>query len=287
MRAEPVEPVPVGVVGVGHMGRLHARTYARLPGARLVGVCDLVRARAEEVAAETGARVFDDAGALARSVRAASIAVPTHAHRVVAEVLLAQGCDVLVEKPLAPSSAEARLLVEQAARAKAVLMVGHSERFNPAVVAIESLLRNPGFVEVHRLAPFSERGTDVDVILDLMIHDLDLLLHFVGSEVVAIDAVGVPVLTSGIDIANARLRFASGTARAYRLVREAPRPRIEEIDLGKAPSEEPVSAEIEAFLHAVKTREDPPASGHEGLLALELAERVRAAIEVQGCEHER
>ena len=294
------------------MGRLHARTWAALAGARLVGVVDLVRERAEDVAGESGARAFDSIEELAREVRAVSVACSTTAHLEVAKRLLAAGVDVLVEKPLAASVEEARELVAVARGSKALLMVGHTERFNPVVRSIGSVLRRPLFVEVHRLAPFTERGTDVDVVLDLMIHDLDLLLHFVRSRPVSVDAVGVPVLTSGIDIANARIRFASGTvanltasrvslermrkvrffepdlyvsldtmkrtAKAFRLVRGEARPRIEAVDLGEPPGEEPVAAELEAFLDAVRTRVEPPVPGEQGLAALELAAWVSRAI---------
>ena len=308
-------PVPVAVVGVGHMGSLHARAYQALDKAALVGVLDLDPQRAKAVAEETGCSVLEDLDDLAGRVVAASVAVPTSAHLEVATALLERGIDVLVEKPLAPTLEEARTLVAVAARAGRLLMAGHTERFNPAVRAIESLLRKPLFVEVHRLAPFTERGTDVDVVLDLMIHDLDLLLHFVRSEPVAVDAVGVPVLTAAIDIANARIRFASGTvanltasrvslervrkvrffepdlyvsldtmsrtARAYRLVRTDERPRIEAIDLGEPPTDEPVMAELEAFLDSVRSRAEPPTAGAQSIRVLELAERIRLAMTVE------
>lgn len=298
------------------MGAVHARAYSRLATARLVGVVDIVADRADKVAGETGAQNLCSVAQLALHVRACSVAVPTSAHLEIAEELIEHGIHVLVEKPLAPSVAEAQRLVDAARKAGVKLMVGHTERFNPVVRAVDSEIRRPGFVEIHRMAPFTERGTDVDVVLDLMIHDLDLLAHFVPSPVVQVDAVGVPVLTPHWDIANARLRFESGTvanltasrvsmermrkirffeqdlyvsldtaartAKAYRLVRSGPFPRIETVELGPPPTEEPVDAELEAFVAAIREGREPPVRGEEGVLALELAERVRDAMSSAG-----
>ena len=306
------ERLPVGVVGVGRMGSIHARTYARIPGARLVGVVDIDAVRAASVSTELGTAALPDLAALAGVARAVTVAVPTAEHHAVAKQLLLAGVDVLVEKPLAATLDEARDLVATAAACGRRLMVGHTERFNPVIRAMESLIRRPRFVEVHRLAPFTERGTDVDVVLDLMIHDLDLLLHFVRSDVVAVDAVGVPVLTSRADIANARIRFASGTvanltasrvslermrkvrffepdlyvsldtanrsARAFRLVKDEGPPRIENVDLGELPADDPIESELTGFLDSVRAGVEPPVPGADGLRAMELAERVRAAI---------
>lgn len=303
------------VVGVGYLGAYHAEKYAAHPGAELVAVVDLDRARAAEVAGRLGVPVADGVEALVGRVDCASVAVSTPAHYAVARALLEAGIDVLVEKPLTTTVAEGQALLECAARAKRVLQVGHLERFNPAIQAIADQIHGPRFVEAQRLAPFGERGTDVDVILDLMIHDLDLLLATVGSPVRSIDAVGIPVLTRAVDIANARLRFANGCvanvtasrvsvrrerklrifqpdayfsvdfdARRVRVVRRdargdgAPALDFEErvVEAGDA-----LAAEIDAFLEAVRRRDTPPVSGWDGLRALEVAEVIRASVETE------
>ncbi len=205
-----VTPVRVAVVGVGHLGQHHARVVAGLPGAQLVGVVDTDSGRREEVGARFGVPGHPDHRALLGRVDAACVAVPTKHHRAVAGDLLAGGVDVLVEKPIADSVAEAEALVGLAAAAGRILQVGHIERFNGAVRALRDLVDAPGFIEVHRLSPYAGRGTDVDVILDLMIHDIDIVLSLVRSPLDAVHAVGVPVLTDRVDIANARLQFASG-----------------------------------------------------------------------------
>jgi predicted dehydrogenase len=200
----------VAVVGVGHLGQHHARIYSAMAGVELVGVVDTNRARAEEIAARCGAEPFDDARDLIDRVDAVSVAVPTVAHLEVALPFLAARKAVLVEKPLAPSVADADRLIAAAAASGAMLAAGHTERFNPAVEAARPMITDPRFIEVHRLGTFPDRSLDIDVVFDLMIHDLDLLLALVKSEVVSVEAVGVNVLTRRIDIANARLRFASG-----------------------------------------------------------------------------
>ncbi len=208
--APAARDVRAAVVGVGHLGRLHAEKYAALDGVALVGVVDVDAERAHAVATALGTRVFADHRALAGAVDCATVAVPTRAHAAVAADLLAGGIDVLVEKPLASSVAEGAALVAAAAAAGRILQVGHVERFNPALRAAAEVVTEPRFLECHRLAPFTERGTDVDVIRDLMIHDLDVIQHFVGADVAAVESVGVPVLTALVDIANARIRFANG-----------------------------------------------------------------------------
>jgi predicted dehydrogenase len=303
------------VVGVGHLGRFHAEKYAALGGVRLVGVVDRDPARAREVAAALGVAVFADHRALAGAVDCASVAVPTGAHAEVGGDLLGAGIDVLIEKPLASTVAEGAALVRVAAAGGRILQVGHLERFNPALRAAQAVITEPRFLECHRLAPFVERGTDVDVIRDLMIHDLDVIQSFIAAEVETVEAVGVPVLTPRVDIANARLRFANGcianvTAsrvsmkrermlrifqpdayvaidydqRRVRIVRRVPSstpgslPNItaEEHDAGQG---DPLRDEIAAFLAAVRERTMPIVSGREGLRALELAERIAASIE--------
>ncbi|MBD3368410.1 MAG: hypothetical protein GF405_09620 [Candidatus Eisenbacteria bacterium] len=199
-----------GVIGVGHLGSLHARVYSEIEDCRLVGVHDIDRGAAERVAETTGARVFDSADELLDHVEAVSIAVPTSAHREVAGLAMERGVHALVEKPIAASVTEARELVETARMKGVVLAVGHIERMNPAVRAAMDVLDDPRFIEVHRLGVFVPRGTDVAVILDLMIHDIDLILSTVHSPVVGIEAVGIPVLSPSVDIANARLTFENG-----------------------------------------------------------------------------
>jgi predicted dehydrogenase len=307
--------VRAGVIGVGALGRHHARVWADTPGARLVGVFDADPARAAEVAGQHGCRAFGDAQGLLAEVDAVSVAVPTVDHHAVGRLSLELGKDVLLEKPMTTTLAEADDLMALAASRGAVLQVGHIERFNPATEALLSAGKGARFVEVHRLGSFSARSLDVDVVLDLMIHDLDIVLSLDGSEPVQIEAVGVPVLTPRVDIANARLRFASGlianltasrvsqekvrkfrvfaprtyvsadfTAReaeVYRLeADEAGRPRIASERQG-APDQEPLRLQIEAFARAVRDRSRPVVSGEDGRRALALAhailERMAAA----------
>jgi len=200
----------IAVVGVGHLGQHHARLLASLDDVELVGVVDTKPGRADEVASKYGGRPFTDASAVLDLVDAVTIAVPTESHVAVALPFIERGVATLVEKPLASLVADADRLLDAAARRGVLLAAGHTERFNPAVAVALPLVANPRFIEVHRLGTFTERSLDIDVIFDLMIHDLDLLLATVGSEVASIEAVGVHVLTPRTDIANARLRFASG-----------------------------------------------------------------------------
>lgn len=283
-----------------------------MEGVRLVAVVDRDIGRAREIAALHGCEALPDATALAGRVVAASVAVPTSSHREVAVALLESGIDVLVEKPLAATLAEADAINAAAERCSRLVMVGHSERFHPAVMALAAEIRQPRFFEIHRLAAFSRRSTDVDVVLDLMIHDLDLLLAFDGSQVAAIDAVGVRALTDRIDIANARIRFASGSVanltasrisvepvrrirvfqertylscdtvascvERYRLVEgEGGGPRIERGRLAVGAGE-PLGFELRAFADTVRSRRPPPIDGGQGRRALELALRVRESL---------
>jgi len=204
----------LGVVGVGYLGQHHARIYSSLGGVRLVGVVDSSRPRAEEIGRKYGAQAFDDHRLLLGHVDAVSVATPTVSHLAVAADFLREGVAVLVEKPIATSLPEADELISLAARSHALLGVGHTERFNPAVEALRSRARDPRFIEVHRLGTFPARSLDIDVVLDLMIHDIDLVLAMArdagGAEVAALDAVGVDALTRKVDIANARLRLSNG-----------------------------------------------------------------------------
>jgi len=213
----------VGVVGVGHLGQHHARLLAAIGDVELVGVVDTNRARAADIAAKYGGQVFASAGDLLSRVDAVTIAAPTVAHVALALPFLEAGIATLVEKPIASSVEDADRLIEAAERRGALLATGHTERFNPAVAAALPLIAAPRFIEIHRLGTFPERSLDIDVIFDLMIHDLDLLLAVVRSEVASIEAVGVNVLTPKADIANARIRFASGciaNVTASRISRE-------------------------------------------------------------------
>jgi predicted dehydrogenase len=202
--------VRAAVVGVGHLGALHAAKYATTAGAELVGVYDLDGARAQSIAGTHGCRAFDSLDALLGEVDCVSVATPTATHREVAAAAIARGVHVLVEKPLAASLVDARELVRAADERGVLLFVGHLERFNPAFADLPSIVGHPRFIECHRLSPFAGRGADTDVVFDVMIHDLDLIAFVVGREVAGIEAIGVPVLSDHADIANARLRFEGG-----------------------------------------------------------------------------
>src|SRR5687768_9865494 len=205
-------PLRIAVIGVGHLGQHHARLLAAMDDVELIGVVDTKPGRADEIAAKYGTRAFADAAAVRPLVDAVTVAVPTESHVDIALPFVEQGVAVLVEKPLASSLTAADRLIDAAERAGGVLAAGHTERFNPAVVAALPGVFNPRFIEVHRLGVFPERSLDIDVVFDLMIHDLDLLLATVHSEVVSVEAVGVHVLSPRTDIANARLRFEIGRA---------------------------------------------------------------------------
>jgi predicted dehydrogenase len=201
----------VAVVGVGHLGKHHARLYKTVPGATLVGVCDSDAARAQAVAKEHGTEAFGDFRALIGKVDAVSVSVPTVGHHAIAKEFLAKGVACLVEKPMTKTIAEAEELVKLARANRATLQVGHVERFNPAFRAVAGLITRPRVIEIHRLSPFRFRSTDIDVVYDLMIHDLDLVLSMVKSKLIRLDAVGVSLLFGTEDIANARLEFENGT----------------------------------------------------------------------------
>jgi predicted dehydrogenase len=295
-------------VGVGYLGKHHARILSSLPGVELVAVADTNAPRAAEVAAAYATRASVDAGELLGQVDAVTIAVPTEAHLAVALPFLRAGIPVLVEKPMTRSVAEADELIAAAERAHVALAVGHTERFNPAVEAARPLLTDPRFIEVHRLGAFPDRSLDIDVVFDLMIHDLDVLLSLVRADVDAIEAVGVPVLTGRVDIANARLRFANGciaNITASRISRDRVRKirffqpatylsidyaaqKIERWGLiqndGGMPSiqggevavvnQEPLLRELTDFIDAVVSNRAPLVTGHEGRRALALAQQI-------------
>ena len=305
--------IRVAVVGVGHLGQHHARLLASLDGVQLAGIVDTKPGRAEEIASRLGVPAFSHVGDLPlEGLDAATIAVPTVSHLDVALPLIDAGVAVLVEKPLTSSLGEADRMIETAGRRGVVLAAGHTERFNPAVVAALPLVSDPRFIEVHRLGAFPERSLDIDVIFDVMIHDLDLLLASVKSEVVSIEAIGVNVLTPKTDIANVRLRFASGCianvtasrisrekvrkvrffqrdsylsidyaaqeAEIYRLVSQNGRPVIGGGKLEVTP-DEPLRAELADFVGAVRDRRQPGVDGRAGRDALALATKVAQAME--------
>jgi predicted dehydrogenase len=303
----------VAVIGVGHLGKHHARLLAGIDGARLSAVVDPDGERARAAAGETGARVLADYRELLDEVDAVTVAAPTELHHEIALPFLQRGVSVLVEKPMTRTLAEADALIAAAAASGATLAVGHTERYNPAVAAVMPFVTTPRFIEVHRLGVFPDRSLDIDVVFDLMIHDLDIILALVKSEPTAIEAVGVPVLTDKYDIANARLRFSSGCianvtasriskervrkirffqpdayvsidyaeqeVEGYRLKRrEGQRP---EIQGGKLPvtREEPLKRELTDFVRAVIDKRRPLVAGEDGRRALALAQAIADKME--------
>jgi predicted dehydrogenase len=309
--------VPVAVIGVGEHGKKHARAFTASSGAHLVGVYDIVTDRCQAVAGELGVRAFPNLGETLEHARAVSIVIPTTSHLAVAREAIARGVDVLVEKPITVTLAEADELINCAADCQVVLQVGHVERFNPGARAAKAVTRNPLFFEVHRLGVFSPRSLDVDVVFDLMIHDLDLVLWMVESPVREVRAVGLPVLSSKVDIANARVEFENGTVANFTASRVStervrkfryfqPNEYISidfarrdaialSVDRANSPTQigyrklggspgtsavdDPLQAQIDAFVSSVETRECPLVSGEEGRAALALAEQVMSCIE--------
>jgi predicted dehydrogenase len=303
--------IRAGVIGVGYLGRLHAQKIASFPDVRFAGVYDADPARAKAVAEECGTRAYASCRGLLRDVDAVSIAVPTTAHYRVAMDAIRTGAHVLLEKPIAANIRQARALVREAAKRGLVFQIGHVERFNPAVREAASFLAEPRFIECHRLGPFGGRGTDVDVVLDLMIHDIDLILSFVNSPVTRIHAVGVPVISPNVDIANVRLTFANGcvanvtasrvSARKQRKIRifqedayvsmdfvehkiqifRRTRPGgpegVPEIsgELLETEKGDSLRDEIRSFLDCAASGDAPKVSGADGLFALETAFRIR------------
>jgi len=306
------EKIPVAVIGVGEHGRKHAQQFLGVVGARLAGVYDLRAERAQAVAAELGVRAFESLEETLGFVAAVSVVIPTTDHAAIARQAFDRGVDVLLEKPITRTLQEADDLITCAAAGGRILQVGHLERFNPGVVAAKAVTRTPLFFEIHRLGVFSPRSLDVDVVFDLMIHDLDLILWMVDAPVRDVRAVGLPVLSDKVDIANARVEFDNGTVanltasrvstervRKFRYFqpseyvsidftrrdvlvlsvdREGASPRIGFRKLETA-SQEPLAAELDAFIESVRTRRAPLVGGREGRDALALAERVMICIE--------
>ena len=315
------KPLRVGVIGVGHLGEYHVQKYRALPAVELVGVVDTNPSRAREIADRYHTKPFSNHAELLGLVDAVSLAVPTEMHFEVAKDILASSVHLLVEKPITYQLEPADTLIRMAGERNLVLQVGLVERFNPAVVKMETLLRKPLFLESHRMNVFTPRGTDVDVVLDLMIHDLDIILHVVDSEVKELHAVGMSVVTPKTDIANARLIFENGTVgnltasrvsdkslrkiRIFQadrylhvncLKRELTVTRLNGVPNGATglplvaseklefQGSDPLADEIASFVQAVRTRSKPVVSGQDGRRALKFALEIIDQIE-RGCNH--
>ena len=305
--------IRAGVIGVGSLGQHHARIMNSIPGVQLVGVADIAEEQGRTIANKNGVRYFRDFREMIPEVDCVTVAVPTVDHLRVCLPFLEAGCHVLVEKPIASTVAEAREMIRLSAERGVILLVGHLERFNPALLAVRNLITEPKFFEIHRLGVFVPRSLDVDVVLDLMIHDLDMVLHLTGSKPVEIRAVGVPVITGKIDIANARLQLANGAVAnltASRVSMEKVRKlrffqpdSYISVDLGRQtvaafglqPADtpvgkeivnrqilvepgEPLRYEIEAFVRSVIENKRIGCTGEEGLAALEIAHEILQSI---------
>jgi predicted dehydrogenase len=299
--------VKVAVIGVGHLGKQHARLYAGLPNVELVAVADILKPRAEEIAGLYKTAAFTDYHDIISKVDAVSLAVPTTEHARIGIDLLEHGVDVLVEKPIATTLEEGGCLVEAAKRHNRVLQVGHVERFNPVVAAAREAATRPQFFEIHRLAAFSPRSLDIDVVLDLMIHDIDIVLSLVPAQIREVRAVGIPVLSRKADIANARVEFDDGCVANFTASRVSfektrklrffqPHDYISvdystqtgimvSLRMGQVVerklepvNQEPLKLQLQAFIRCIDGREKPVVSGEDGLRALQLAMRINAAI---------
>jgi predicted dehydrogenase len=307
-----VKPLRAAVIGVGYLGKFHAQKYAALPDVKLVAVVDEDLPRAQQVAEQYGCRAVADFRAILEEIDLVSIVVPTEQHHVVARTCLEAGAHILVEKPVTRTLEEAEELIGLAAARRRVFQVGHVERFNPAVLALQEVLREPLFIESYRLASFKPRGTDVDVVLDLMIHDIDIILNLVQSEIADVRPIGFPVLTDEVDIGHARLEFANGCVanvtasrvsdKAMRKVRVFQQDAYLSIDLhnpkfvcwrrlrdgeGTArlaseekafPQTDLLLEEVRAFVTAVRGGTAPVVSGTDGKRALEVALRISAGM---------
>jgi predicted dehydrogenase len=298
----------VGVVGVGHIGGNHARIYAEIAPADFTAIYDIDAARAQAVAAKFKVPMAGSLDEFSTLVDAASVATPTHSHFAVARELLGRGKHLLIEKPITEKTSDAHELARLAAEKRLVLQVGHVERFNPVLSALEERLTHPRFIEAHRLSPYPNRSTDIGVVLDLMIHDLEIILHLVRAPVERIDAVGVPVLSKGEDIANARLRFAGGCIANVTSSRISPE-RMRKIrvfqedaylsldyqsqsgeiyrrvddQITREPvaieKEEPLRQQLASFVECAITGGEPKVSGSHAAAALELAVKITEEIE--------
>jgi predicted dehydrogenase len=299
----------VGVIGVGHIGSNHARLYAEMPLVEFTAVYDVNVATGNAIGRKFSATPAKSLDEFAEMIDAASVATPTNTHYEVARFLLARGKHLLIEKPITDNTAHASALAELAAQKDLILQVGHVERFNPVLSALEKHLAHPRFIEAHRLSPYPDRGTDIGVVLDLMIHDLEIILHFVRSPVQSIDAVGVPVLSRGEDIANARLRFENGCVANVTSSRISPE-RMRKIrvfqedaylsldyqnqsgeiyrraggriarDKVEIEHEEPLKRQLASFIECTSTGREPRVSGLQATLALELAVEITKRIQL-------
>lgn len=309
-----MQKIRAAVIGVGYLGRFHAQKYAKADDCELVAVADSRAEACQALAAELGTRATTEYRSLLGDVDVVSVVTPTPSHFAIARDFLEAGAHVLVEKPITDTPAQARELIAVAARLGRVLQVGHLERFNSAILAAEPHLRTPRFVECHRLAPYRERGTDVNVVLDLMIHDIDIVQTIVGAPITSIDAVGTPVFSESIDIANARIRFASGcvanatasrvslrTERKMRIFEDDAylsldlqqkiltliRKRVSSDGPGPLPviieeqsleAGDALKAEIDSFLECARHGRAPVVPGEAGLMALETAMRITEQV---------
>ncbi len=306
--------IPLAVIGVGHLGRFHAEKFASFPEVELVGVVDVIPERALEVARACQTKAFFDYREVLPLVKAVSVVVPTVHHFEVTKAALEAGCHVFVEKPLASTPQEARQLVKLAQKLGLILQVGHIERFNPAIKKLLASVSNPIFIEAQRVSRFSPRCLDVDVILDLMIHDIDLVLTLTREKIAELQATGAPVITDKVDLASVRLRFKNGVVANLTASRIALKPArsfrvyqpgvyfaadtLESTFIKVHPSEnglahhpspvpekfaqaDPLKDELRAFVEAISREKTPPVSGEEGFEALELAFRIKREIERQ------
>jgi len=304
--------VPIGVIGTGYLGRLHARVLTEIADAKVIGFVETNDAVAAEVESSLKLERFATVGALAKEVECAIVATPTVTHFEVAKELLEAGCDVMIEKPITATVEEAKALIDIASKNGRIVQVGHVERYNPAIVAVAEYVRSSRYFEAERLGVFVPRSLDVDVLLDLMIHDLNLVCSLLKQKVVDIRAVGVPVLTDKVDITNVRLELENGAVanltasrvsqerirkqrffgseayisvdtkeqevKGYRLVDENGSRVIRPLEIAVT-QKEPLRAENESFLQCVRDRTRPIVDGQDGLEAVELALRVRDAID--------
>lgn len=314
------EVLRVGVIGVGYLGRFHARIYNDMDGVDLVGVADTDRETADRVASEYDTRALYDPMDLLDEVDVVSVVVPTSLHRQVALPYLEKGIHMLLEKPVASTLDDAKLIVETARKHGATLQIGHLERFNAGIMALADQVSEPRFIEAHRLGPFVERATDVDVVTDLMIHDIDIILSLVGDKLTSISATGTPVLTNHVDIANARLEFANGAVanvtasrvsnKKFRRIRVFGRNSYRAINFvdqqlevaypGKTPEgqnfpeivyethsispSQPLDAELDHFIDVVRRGGRPLVTGEDGMEALRVAMQVTDIINASNAD---
>ncbi|OEU45161.1 MAG: UDP-N-acetyl-D-glucosamine dehydrogenase [Desulfobacterales bacterium S7086C20] len=310
-----MKPLRIGVVGVGHLGQFHAEKYARMEGVELVGIADIIADRAHDVASRLGTKAFTDYKDLIEKVDAASIVVPTDLHFPASHDFLEAKVDLLIEKPITETLDDADTLIQLADSKGLIIQVGHLERFNPAILALSEVIDRPLFIESDRLSGFGERGTEVDVVLDLMIHDIDIILSLVKSPIKSIHAVGVPVVTPRVDIANARLIFENGcvanvtasriSMKSMRKIRFFQRDTYVSVDYAshdvtiiqkdgkgtklpvpgmsmnrsKFENADSLDAELKAFVQSVRTRQPPLVTGSDGRNALQVAIDIVRQIE--------